>query len=89
MLFPDKNIQGIYSNPKLVTNKMRGAYSAIYDMQPLTENQKLALKQTVTIVENTVKRIQQFYDGPWKVYREAAEKVNLTPFKNYKPLKLE
>ena len=89
ILFPDKNVQGIYSNPKLVTNKMRGAYSAIYDLQPLTENQKLALKQTVTIVENTVKRIQQFYDGSWKAYREAAEKVNLTPFKDYKPLKTE
>jgi hypothetical protein len=68
---------------------MRGAYSAIYDLQPLTENQKLALKQTLTIVENTVKRIQKFFDGPWKAYREAAQRVNLSPFKEYKPLQID
>jgi len=86
-LFPDKNIQGIYTNPKLVTSKMRGAYSAIYDSQPLTANQKLALKQTVSIIESTVNRIQQFYDVQWKAYRKAAENAQLTPFKAYKPLK--
>lgn len=89
VLFPDKNIQGIYSNPQLVTNKMRGAYSAIYDLQPLTENQKLALKQTEAIIDITLKRIQQFFDGPWKAYRQAAEKINLSPFNENQPLKVE
>jgi len=88
ILFPKENVQGIYRNPKLVTSKIRGLYSAIYEIEPLNATQKLALKQTEKVIDHTVDRINRFFETEWKKYREAANAVKITPFKEYKPLKL-
>ncbi len=88
ILFPKENVQGIVRNPKVVTSKMWGLYSVIYEIQPLNATQKLVLKQTDELIDETLTRINRFFDNEWKQYREAAETAGLTPFKDYKPLEL-
>ncbi len=88
ILFPKENVQGIYRNPKVVTSRLRGLYSLVYEIEPFNTTQKLVLKQTDELINKTMKRINRFFDQQWKPYREAAEKAGLTPFKDYKPLEL-
>ena len=88
VLFPDENVQGIFRNPNLVTSRLRGLYSMMYEIEPLNATQKLVLKQSDKLITRTVQRIQNFLDHEWKAYRTAAEGVGLTPFKKMKPLKL-
>ena len=88
ILFPKENVQGIYRDPKVVTSRLRGLYSLVYEIEPFNTTQKLVLKQTDELINKTMKRINRFFDQEWKPYREAAEKAGLTPFKDYKPLNL-
>ena len=88
VLFPDENVQGIFRNPNLVTSRLRGLYSMMYEIEPLNATQKLVLKQSDELITRTVQRIRHFLDNEWKAYRTAAEGVGLTPFKKMKPLKL-
>ena len=88
ILFPKENVQGIYRNPKVVTSRLRGLYSLVYEIEPFNATQKLVLKQTDELISKTMERINRFFDQQWKPYREAAEKAGLTPFKDYKPLEL-
>lgn len=37
----------------------------------------------------SVSAINDFYEGDWKDYQEAIEKVDLSPFKSYKPLEVK
>ncbi|NOY37394.1 MAG: hypothetical protein GXO83_07440 [Chlorobi bacterium] len=88
ILFPKENVQGIYRDPKVITSKLRGVRPVMYEIEPLNATQKLQLKQTEELIDKTVKRINTFFDTQWKTYRNAVEAVNITPFKDYKPLKL-
>ncbi len=88
ILFPKENIQGIYRDPNLVTSKIRGLYSAIYEIEPLNATQKLSLEQADKVINETVSRINHFFDTEWKKYREGVEKAGITPFKDYKPIDL-
>lgn len=79
-IFPPKNIQGIYSNPKLVTTKLWGAYGIIFEREPLNAIEKLVLKQSENIIDNTLQRIDNFFENQWAAYKKAAESMNLSPF---------
>ncbi len=79
-IFPPKNVQGIYSNPKLVMSRLRNAYGIIFEREPLNTTQKLAIKQSKQIIDNTLQRIDNFYKSQWAAYKKAAENMNLSPF---------
>ena len=77
---PPKNIQGIYSNPKLVTTRLRGVYSIIFEREPLNATEKLVLKQSENIIDNTLQRIDNFFKNQWTAYKKTAEGMKLSPF---------
>ena len=79
-IFPPKNVQGIYSNPKLVTSKLRSTYGVIFEREPLNATQKLALKQSEQLIDITLQRIDNFYKNQWAAYKKAAESMDLSPF---------
>ncbi len=88
ILFPREDVQGIFRDPRVVTSRLRGLYSIIYEFEPLNATQKLVLKQSDELITQTVQRINRFLENEWKTYREAAEKAGFTPFKDLKPVKL-
>ena len=88
ILYQPEDVQGIFRNPDVVTSKIRGIYSVIYEIEPLNATQKLVLKQSEKIAVETIQRINRFLGHEWKDYREAAGKAGLTPFKDLKPVEL-
>ncbi|MEL7002256.1 MAG: hypothetical protein AAFN93_05915, partial [Bacteroidota bacterium] len=45
------------------------------------------VEQAENKLEEAIKPINDFYSNEWKAYREEMEKVDLSPFKDYEPLK--
>ncbi len=81
-IFPPKNVQGLYDNPKLVMSKLQGAYGIIFEKEPLDATQKMKLQQSKEIIDNTLQRIDNFFTHQWAAYKKAAEGMNLSPFHN-------
>ena len=86
-LFPKENVQGIYRNPNLVTTKLRSIRSFLNSIEPLNNTELLTLEQTEKVVDETLEKINKFYELDWTKYRKAVEDANISPFKDYKPLK--
>ena len=84
-IFPPKNVQGIYSNPKLVMSKLQNAYGIIFEKEPLNTTQKLVLKQSEQIIDNTLQRINNFFQKEWSAYKTATEKMHLSLFNKEEP----
>lgn len=80
------DVQGIFRNPDIITSKLRGLYSALYSIEPLNDTQLLSIKQAEEIIDKTLAKVNKFYAEDWVKYRNAVEKANITPFKDYEPL---
>jgi photosystem II stability/assembly factor-like uncharacterized protein len=56
-------------------------------MGPINETDKRVFTQAEGKVGEILNRVNAFYEGAWKSYRTDMEKVNLSLFKDYQPLK--
>jgi photosystem II stability/assembly factor-like uncharacterized protein len=83
-IFPPRNVQGLYYDPKLVTSRLRNAYGVIWEREPLNATQKLVLKQSEQLIDKTLQRIDNFFEGPWAAYKKMAESMHLSPFNKEK-----
>jgi len=54
---------------------------------PVSETDKRVYKQAEDKINDVVKRVNNFYSTTWPAYRTMMEKVNLSPFKDYEPIK--
>lgn len=54
---------------------------------PISETDRRVYKHAEDKIAELTKRVNHFYDTTWKQYRELMEKVTLSPFKDYEPLK--
>lgn len=54
---------------------------------PISETDKRVYQHAVDKMDGVTKRVNTFYDVQWKAYREMMEKVSLSPFKDYQPIK--
>lgn len=54
---------------------------------PISETDKRVYKHAEDKIAELTKRVNAFYETSWKQYREAMEKVTISPFKDYEPLK--
>lgn len=82
-----EGVQGIFRNPDIVTTKIRAIRSAVYSIEPLNDTELLTLKQSEEVIDKTLDKVNKFYEEEWPKYRKAVEDANITPFKDYKPLK--
>ncbi len=80
------DVQGIFRNPDIVTSKLRGLYSALYSIEPLNDTQLLSIKQAEETIDKTLEKVNKFYAEDWIKYRDAVEKADISPFKDYEPL---
>ena len=54
---------------------------------PVNTTDQLLVKQASGQVDKVLEKVNQFYQKQWPEYRSNMEKVTLSPFKNYEPLK--
>lgn len=54
---------------------------------PISDTDKRVYQHAVDKMATLTKRVNDFYETQWKQYREMMEKVNLSPFKDYEPIK--
>jgi hypothetical protein len=54
---------------------------------PINETDRRVYKQAEDRVTETLNKVNSFFEGPWKEYRTMMEGVNLSPFKDYEPIK--
>ena len=83
-IFPPEHIQGLYFNPKLVTTKLQGMYGLLFEREPYTETQKKKLVMMEQLIDNTLQRINAFFNDTWAQYQKAAEEMHLSPFNRQK-----
>jgi len=54
---------------------------------PVSATDQRVYKQAQDEISKLTERVNKFYDKTWPEYRAVMEKVSLSPFKNYEPLK--
>jgi len=54
---------------------------------PISETDRQVYKHAEDKMAEVTKRVNNFYETTWKQYREMMEKVTISPFKDYEPLK--
>jgi photosystem II stability/assembly factor-like uncharacterized protein len=54
---------------------------------PISETDRRVYKQAEDKINDMVKRVNVFYSTSWPAYRSVMEKINLSPFKDYEPIK--
>jgi hypothetical protein len=57
------------------------------NVNPLSETDRRVYKKAEDSAMKAVKKVNTFYETTWKEYRALIEKVTLSPFKEYQPLK--
>ncbi len=54
---------------------------------PISDTDRRVYKQAEDKINEVVNRVNKFYASAWPEYRAMMEKVNLSPFKDYEPIK--
>ncbi len=89
ILIPKEGIQGIYRDTNLITNKLRSVRSVLYSIEPMNTSQKWAMQQAEEVIDKTLEKINKFFKEEWGKYKKAVKEADISPFKEYKPLKLD
>lgn len=74
-------------DPAPVSFINRARYYIQTSMNPVGETDRRVFSQAEGKVDLILERVNGFYDKVWPEYRSLMEKVNLSPFKDYAPLK--
>ncbi|UCG27171.1 MAG: hypothetical protein JSV24_09360 [Bacteroidales bacterium] len=86
ILLPKEDIQGIYRDPNLVTTKLRGVRSITNETDPLNTTQKWTIEQSEKLLEETLEKINTFFEVEWEKYKTAVSEAEISFFKEYDPL---
>ncbi|MFM8348495.1 MAG: hypothetical protein ACKOAR_10690, partial [Bacteroidota bacterium] len=81
--------QGItMSETRLVMDYVYTASSYVNSgLDAVNETDRRVLEQATTKVAGVLGRVDKFFAGAWKDYRSMMEKVTISPFKDYPPLR--
>lgn len=83
MFFSQKeNVKGIQRNPEELNSYFWQARGYIEDSYgPPSPTAQLAIKKVEGATNQLLQRIDALLDSPWKTYKEAAEKIPYSLFK--------
>jgi len=81
--------QGIVRHPNPVPiNYLETAEFYISSSKdPITSTDQRVYSQAQEQITKVMERVNKFFEKPWSDYKSVMEKVSLSPFKNYEPLK--
>lgn len=80
LMYGPKDVQGIYSNPKEISNKIWPAFSGLMSATKLNSNQKYAIDQAEKAMAEYTGQLNKFFDNGWKKYQDAVKKAEITIF---------
>ncbi len=80
LMYGPKDVQGIYRNPKQISNKLWPAFSGLYAVTKLNSNQKFAIKQAEDAMLEFTKKLNVFFENDWMKYQEAVTKAQISIF---------
>lgn len=86
VILPREDVQGIYRDPDLVTSKIRGVRSIVNETDPLNTTQQWSIEQIEQLIEQTMDKINRFFEEDWEKYKRAVEEAEISFFKEYEPL---
>ena len=46
------------------------------------------MQQTEKVIDKTLEKINKFFKEEWEKYKKAVKEADISPFKDYKPLRL-
>ncbi len=81
--------QGITSreNPTNISFTFRARSYIGRTLDPIGDTERRVMQQARDMITPVIDKINAFYANEWPQYREAMENANLSPFKDYEPLK--
>ena len=80
LMYGPKDVQGIYSNPKEISNKIWPAFSGLMAVTKINSNQKYAIEQAEKAMTDYTNQLNEFFNNGWKRYQEAVKKAEITIF---------
>jgi photosystem II stability/assembly factor-like uncharacterized protein len=89
MLGKEDKRQGIVAqkDPAPVSFIGNAAFYISSSLDPVSETDRRVFNFAEQEVNKVLKRVDRFYESRWKEYRESMEKLVISPFKDYEPLK--
>jgi hypothetical protein len=89
MLGKEDTRQGIVAqkDPAPVSFIGNAAFYISSSLDPVSETDRRVFNFAEQEVNKVLKRVDRFYESRWKEYRESMEKLVISPFKDYEPLK--
>ncbi len=88
-VLPNEDIQGIHRDPSILSSRLhRAAFYLASSEGPPNQTQKLLIEQTRKQLENTLKKVNRFFEKDWVEYKEGVRKADLTFFKPYEPVSI-
>jgi hypothetical protein len=90
LFLPNRDIQGIASNPQLINYKLNllGGYLNSLEGEP-TASHHLLYEQTREAVRSVIGKVNDWTDTGWKSFEEWVENTRLELFEDYEPIKIE
>ncbi len=85
VLEQDRNIKGIYRDPKVITRDLYQIRSLVDETDPLNETQLLRLEQVSKKLDDVMNRIKRFFDEQWPAYQKTVEEADLSLFPEEAP----
>ncbi|GIV38091.1 MAG: hypothetical protein KatS3mg032_2470 [Cyclobacteriaceae bacterium] len=89
ILGKEDNRQGIVRSPEPspVSYIQTAAGYIMRSRDPISETDRRVFKHAEDKIDKVVKRVNYFFDNTWKEYRTLMESIQLSPFKDYQPIK--
>jgi photosystem II stability/assembly factor-like uncharacterized protein len=89
ILGKEDNRQGIVRSPEPspVSYIQTAAGYIMRSRDPISETDRRVYKHAEDKIDAVVKKVNYFFENTWKDYRVMMEKVQLSPFKDYTPIK--
>jgi len=80
IMYGPKDVQGIYSNPKEISEKLWPAFSGLMAVTKLNSNQRLAIEQAEKAMMDFTSQLNKFFESDWKKYQKAVETAEIKLF---------
>ncbi len=75
------------ANPAPVSYIQNARVYIGYSSDPISDTDKRVYKHAEDKINEVLERVNRFYSSAWPAYRAMMEKINLSPFKDYEPIK--
>ncbi len=78
LMYGPEEVQGIYRNPKQISNKLWPAFSGLMAVTRLNSNQKFAIEQATKAMVEFTDELNNFFNDGWERYQKAVIEAKIS-----------